>query len=95
MLNELIFLGQIPGTNFQITFTDIVDVSLLSVALLLCGYLYYLELRAAWDNKLSEKIQSQRFTVPVQAIGHISLALPANTGLALTDPFVFPIPQDA
>jgi|GEM_PF-969193 len=95
MLNDLIFLGQIPGTNFQITFTDIVDISLLSLALLLCGYLYYLELKAAWDRKFSEKLQNQRFILPVQAIGHISLALPANNDPVQLDLFVFPIPQDA
>lgn len=81
MLNNLIFLGQIPGTNFQVTFSDIVEGLLLISIILLCRRFYRMEKKA------------RKTTLPVQSIGHTSSALPADSAVPHSDQFVFPIPQ--
>jgi len=95
MLNDLIFLGQIPGTNIQITFFEIISFVMLMMVFILCYGVYRIERASVLNSDFSADPQEQRFIQPVQAIGHISLALLANNGPALADSFVFPIPQDA
>ena len=95
MLNDLIFLGQIPGTNIQITFFEIISFVMLLAAVILCYEIYRIERTAVLNNYFAANPQEQSFIQPAQAIGHISLALLANNGPALADSFVFPIPQDA
>ena len=94
MLNELIFLGQVPGTNFQITFSDIVDMLMLATAAVLCYQIYRLEKGAFWSNFSIDNLQSQLFILPAQATGHTSSALLANNAAHPSNQFVFPIPQD-
>src|ERR1035437_11188717 len=89
VLNELIFLGQVPGTNFQITFTDIIGFLMMLSATLLCYEVYRLEKGAFWSNFSIDNIQIQRFILPAQATGHTSLALPANNAARLSNQFVF------
>jgi hypothetical protein len=95
MLNELIFLGQIPGTNFQITFYDIVESLLLITALYLCWRVYWLEKQARLASIKTESPQNRRSTPPAQLIGRIGLVLAADSAAQPSEPFVFPIPSNA
>ena len=101
MLNDLIFLGQIPGTNFYLTFYEI------EMALRLTE-LFGLVFVALWIlmggrpvfalPTISLRIPRQPAKAPIrplQAIGRISLIPPEDNDPEPIDPFVFPIPQDA
>ncbi len=101
MLNDLIFLGQIPGTNFYLTFYEIEMAlrlaelfGLVYVALwILMGSRPIFALPAInWHipTKQPTKIPNR----PLQAIGRIGLIPPEDSAPEPIDPFVFPIPQD-
>jgi hypothetical protein len=88
VLNNLIFLGQIPGTNFFITFSDITDFLALVLAAVLCYELNRLE-QSPWGNLSIDNLRNQYFIMPEQATGHTSSTLPANDHPVQLDFFAF------
>jgi hypothetical protein len=80
MLNSILVLGQIPGTNLQLSFTDILCV----VLLMLCACLAHLhrkEIRAVYfrlkltrllvrENILQQLHQKRLFKLPGRLTGH-------------------------
>lgn len=93
MLNELIFLGHIPGTNFYLSLYEIEVVCLVVLLVVLCRKLHAMRRQIA-DFFLQNPVAGQA-TRPVHSIGRIGLALPAGTHPAQLDLFAFVIPQDA
>ena len=101
MLNDLIFLGQIPGTNFYLTFYEIEMAlrlaelfGLVYVALwILLGSQPVLSLPAiSWRTPIKQPATVP--SRPLEAIGRISLIPPEDSDPEPIDPFVFPVPQD-
>lgn len=91
MVNNLIFLGQIPGTNFQITFTDVIDLCMVVVVLLLCRKLY--ELRHQIVDFFLQNPEVSHFTQAARATGRINSVLPVNSGPDQLDLFAYQAPQ--
>ena len=94
MLNELIFLGQIPGTNFYLSFFEIAVAIELTMLLIFSYLLYSLRHRIRDSFSLQNPVPTQA-TVPAQVIGRIGLALLEDSAPDQIDLFAFPIPQDA
>lgn len=60
VLNEFLVLGQIPGTNIQITFDELVAAFILA-ALLGAGYIFYK--KQLFNNYLRQYILAARLKV--------------------------------
>lgn len=94
MLNELIFLGLIPGTNIQITITDIWDLVLISMVLVLCQRLFVV--RHGIEHGFSfQNPRTGLFTQQAQGTGRRGSAPRVNNDPAQLDLFAWPIPRDA
>ena len=93
MLNDLIFLGQIPGTSIQISFNDIVVALMLALALYILRKLFSISKIFKLDNRRTYILEREWFNLPVQEIGHISLVLVIRTVALQADSIDFPIPQ--
>lgn len=96
MLNELIFLGQIPGTNFQLTYYELQTFCsvLLMLALIRFEYSFILHhwRKQAGSNPI---FGTAKFTLPAQLIGRIGLTPQASSVPDQLDLFSFQVPQDA
>ena len=99
MLNDFIFLGQIPGTNFFITFYELEVAS--RFALLFAAVYVLWRVRnhkspLPW-NFNNPTLQSfvAVFSLPAQSLGRISLTPQASNGPDQLDLFGYQLPPDA
>ena len=99
MLNDFIFLGQVPGTNFYITFYELEVIT--RVALLFAAVYCLWSMRAKPAqlalpfSALSLGGLNIRFIRPARLIGHTSLTPQADTTLQQLDLFAGQLPPDA
>jgi hypothetical protein len=88
MLNQLIFLGQIPGTDLQLTFYEIQTIVLSALMVFLVRKEFSL---------LAERRQTayKAPTPAVSATRRKASALRVNNALEQLELFAFPIPPSA
>src|ERR1700735_3218342 len=79
-LNDLIFLGQIPGTNLYLSFyeLEIIGLVVLLVAFARLEYRLFKDRRTGFNYLFVNAPKVRTATPPVQAIGRIGLTLPID-----------------